>query len=117
MATSVKLPLEVQKIAWTATSSSAWATGLTNGMFLKAGNTYLIIARFPTLSSSSYEGYPVALGYSMSSTYRPITSNGIAMWIVTPSSDVNNSALCTGYSASVTYSNTSYAGLWVIKLK
>lgn len=111
---SVKLPLEVQKIAWTKTSSSGWATALTDPMYLKAGNTYLIIASFPVLSTG--EGNPVAPGFSMSNNYRPITSRGTAIWIVTPSSDVNGSALCTGYSASVTYSNTSTAGLTVIKI-
>ena len=39
---SVKLPLEVQKIAWTKTSSSGWATALTDPMYLKAGNTLML---------------------------------------------------------------------------
>lgn len=112
---SVKLPLEIQTAAWTASSTSSWGATLTGPVKLEAGNTYLIILKFPVVPSS-YENYPVAFGSFMSTTVKPITSRGTVMWIFTPPSTATATAICTGYSASVSYTETSYAGLTVIKI-
>ena len=113
---SVKLPLEIQKVSWANTTTNKWGTQLTHGVSLLAGNTYLLIAKFPKLSPSTIEGYPVYMGFSTATTNKPIISYGTAVWIVTPSSDKINTCLYTGYSAAATYTDTDKAGLWAIKI-
>lgn len=111
---NAKLPLNVQKVSWTATSSSSWGTQLTGSFNLSANHTYMIIAGFPTISSSS-AGNPVFI-YDSTNWIKPITTGGTAVWLITPTIDLTNTSLKTGYSASTTYSDTSRAGLSIIQL-
>lgn len=111
---SVKLPLEVTKVSWSASSSNAWGTGLTGNFNLYKGNTYIVIANFPTISPST-NAMPVYI-YDSSNWIRPMTTNGCAVWILTPTIDLIGTRLSTGFSASVSYSNTGKANLSIIKI-
>lgn len=110
---NVKLPLNVQKVSWTASSSNAWGAQLTGTINLYANHTYMIIANFPTISTG--EGNPVFI-YDSTNWIKPIKTGGTAVWIITPTIDLIGTMLKTAYSASVTYSDTSRASLSVIQL-
>lgn len=108
----------IQTASWTASSSTATLTILTQDLTLTKG-VWLILARVPEATANNTYTFRTGSGTTDidQQNYFLCDSYGMGAILVTVSSDTATVRLQTGYSQSTSYSQTARGGLQAIRLR
>lgn len=111
------LPLDVEYGAWKVSSSAAYNTLVTNNITFKGGHKYLVLFNNANCGNDT-SLYPFGLYGNINGTCLFPRSRQSALWVVDRTGVTTDwaSGIATAFSGSTNYTNTSYAGVYSIKI-